>query len=101
MQSPRRTTAGLGDSHSWEKLTSRCEVRDPLLAEACLYSRMRVIRAGLLWVFGICIAAFAIPAAGADRVPVIFDTDIGTDIDDAYALAALLARPDLELLGVT
>jgi len=33
--------------------------------------------------------------------PVIFDTDIGTDIDDAYALAALLQRDDLELLGVT
>jgi purine nucleosidase len=55
----------------------------------------------LLWVVGLCIAALAPPAAGADRVPVIFDTDIGTDIDDAYALAALLARPDLELLGVT
>ena len=33
--------------------------------------------------------------------PVIFDTDIGTDIDDAYALAALLHRPELQLLGVT
>ncbi len=33
--------------------------------------------------------------------PVIFDTDIGTDIDDAYALAALLQRSDLEVLGVT
>jgi inosine-uridine nucleoside N-ribohydrolase len=33
--------------------------------------------------------------------PVIFDTDIGTDIDDAYALAALLHRPELELVGVT
>lgn len=54
-----------------------------------------------MWVFGLCTAALATPAAGADRVPVIFDTDIGTDIDDAYALAALLARPDLELLGVT
>jgi purine nucleosidase len=62
---------------------------------------MCAIRAGLLWVFGICTAALATPAAGADRVPVIFDTDIGTDIDDAYALAALLARPDLEVLGVT
>ena len=37
----------------------------------------------------------------AARAPVIFDTDIGTDIDDAYALAALLQRSDLELLGVT
>jgi purine nucleosidase len=35
------------------------------------------------------------------RVPVILDTDIGTDIDDAYALAALIHRPELELRGVT
>jgi len=33
--------------------------------------------------------------------PVIFDTDIGTDIDDAYALAMLIHRPELELIGVT
>jgi purine nucleosidase len=33
--------------------------------------------------------------------PVIFDTDIGTDIDDAYALAALIHRPELKLVGVT
>ncbi len=33
--------------------------------------------------------------------PVIFDTDIGTDIDDAYALAALIHRPELELVAVT
>ena len=33
--------------------------------------------------------------------PVIFDTDIGTDIDDAYALVALIRRPELEVLGVT
>jgi len=39
------------------------------------------------------------PVAKAD--PVIFDTDIGTDIDDAYALVALIQRPELELLGVT
>ena len=37
----------------------------------------------------------------ANAEPVIFDTDIGTDIDDAYALAALIRRPELELLGVT
>jgi purine nucleosidase len=33
--------------------------------------------------------------------PVIFDTDIGTDIDDAYALVALMQRPELRLVGVT
>ncbi|MHC4538756.1 MAG: nucleoside hydrolase [Planctomycetota bacterium] len=35
------------------------------------------------------------------RIPVILDTDIGTDIDDAFALALALATPELELLGVT
>jgi inosine-uridine nucleoside N-ribohydrolase len=45
------------------------------------------------------IAFLATQARGA--VPVIFDTDIGTDIDDAYALAVLIHRPELELLGVT
>ncbi len=40
-------------------------------------------------------------AAGNAPLPVIFDTDIGTDIDDAYALADLLERDDLQLLGVT
>lgn len=34
-------------------------------------------------------------------VPVLFDTDIGTDIDDAYALAQILRSPELALLGVT
>lgn len=33
--------------------------------------------------------------------PVIYDTDIGTDIDDAYALVQILHSPELELLGVT
>lgn len=37
----------------------------------------------------------------SDRVPVIFDTDIGSDIDDAVALAYLLRQPRCELLGIT
>jgi inosine-uridine nucleoside N-ribohydrolase len=32
---------------------------------------------------------------------VLLDTDIGTDIDDAVALAYLLCHPDCELLGIT
>jgi purine nucleosidase len=35
------------------------------------------------------------------RVPVILDTDIGSDIDDAVALAYLLRQPRCELVGVT
>ena len=32
---------------------------------------------------------------------VLLDTDIGTDVDDAVAIAYLLAHPDCELLGIT
>jgi inosine-uridine nucleoside N-ribohydrolase len=46
----------------------------------------------------LCTSA-AMPAVS--QAPVIFDTDIGTDIDDAYALAALIRRPELKVLGVT
>lgn len=35
------------------------------------------------------------------RIPVLFDTDIGSDIDDAVALAYLLKEPRCELLGIT
>jgi purine nucleosidase/pyrimidine-specific ribonucleoside hydrolase len=34
-------------------------------------------------------------------LPVLLDTDIGDDIDDAFALALLLNSPEIELLGVT
>lgn len=37
----------------------------------------------------------------SETVPVLFDTDIGSDIDDALALAYLLRQPRCELLGVT
>ncbi len=36
-----------------------------------------------------------------EKIPVILDTDIGTDIDDAFALALALASPELEVRGVT
>ena len=36
-----------------------------------------------------------------DRIPVLFDTDIGTNVDDALALAYLLKQPRCNLLGVT
>src|SRR5690349_10019245 len=34
-------------------------------------------------------------------IPIILDTDIGSDIDDAVALAYLLKQPRCELLGIT
>ncbi len=45
----------------------------------------------------------AATASGATttKIPIILDTDIGTDIDDAFALALILHSPELDLLGVT
>jgi len=36
-----------------------------------------------------------------DMRPVIFDTDIGTDVDDILALVLLAKAPELQLIGVT
>lgn len=41
------------------------------------------------------------PLGAAERMKVVLDTDIGTDIDDAWALGFALAHPGFELLGVT
>ena len=40
-------------------------------------------------------------SASAQKIPILLDTDIGTDIDDAFALALIVRSPELELLGVT
>ena len=47
--------------------------------------------------------AFAVTSllAAPSKIPIILDTDIGTDIDDAFALALVINSPELELLGVT
>src|SRR5688500_14567401 len=36
-----------------------------------------------------------------ERIPLLLDTDIGTNVDDALALLYLLRQPRCELLGVT
>jgi purine nucleosidase len=38
---------------------------------------------------------------GKETIKILFDTDIGSDIDDAFALAYLLANPRCDLLGIT
>src|SRR5712692_6619736 len=39
------------------------------------------------------------PAAAPQKV--IIDTDIGDDVDDAFAVALALRSPELQILGVT
>ena len=48
------------------------------------------------------VALLALPVLlSSAPIPVIFDTDIGTDIDDAYALAQNIGSPELKIVGVT
>jgi purine nucleosidase len=67
----------------------------PISARRSWTDRLRIAAAA------ICAWALTASLAGAQRVPVLFDTDIGTDIDDAYALALILRSPELDLVGVT
>src|SRR5262245_34476232 len=51
---------------------------------------------------GFLAVALAVPAAAQPaRVPILFDTDIGNDMDDALALALLTASPEADLRGIT
>src|SRR5919109_587079 len=46
--------------------------------------------------------AAVLPVGGRQtRAKILLDTDIGTDIDDAWALGYALKSPHFELLGVT
>lgn len=40
-------------------------------------------------------------AAPPERVPILFDTDFGSDVDEGLALALILGSPELDLRGVT
>jgi len=64
------------------------------------------LRAALRWV--LCLAVCAWPTANSAQVApspaaekVIIDTDIGDDVDDAFALALAVKSPELKILGVT
>ena len=46
-------------------------------------------------------AVFSVSKRPAEPQLVILDTDIGDDIDDAFALALALKSPELNLLGIT
>ena len=51
----------------------------------------------LVWI----LAGSLPPAAQEARVRIVLDTDIGTDIDDAWALGYALKSPSFDVLGVT
>ena len=53
------------------------------------------------FIAGLLVAASLGAADASPKIPILFDTDIGTDIDDAFALALIVRSPEFELLGVT
>jgi len=67
--------------------------------------RARVAPVMAFAIFGAAVLGGGEPAVEAAekpaRIPVILDTDIGDDIDDAFALALALQSPELDILGVT
>ena len=57
-----------------------------------------------VFLFSVVLLAWQITLAAASlkkKIPIVVDTDIGSDIDDAFALALILRSPELDLLGVT
>ena len=54
-----------------------------------------------IWLLFCFMLPVALRAAASAKTPILLDTDIGTDIDDAFALALIVRSPELELLGVT
>jgi inosine-uridine nucleoside N-ribohydrolase len=54
-------------------------------------------RSSFLLALSLFATAIPLCAAAAHRTPVVLDSDIGTDIDDTWALALLLRSPELDL----
>jgi len=53
------------------------------------------------WLLGVVLGLTVAGWAQATREEVIIDTDIGDDVDDAFALALAVKSPEVEILGVT
>jgi purine nucleosidase len=54
-----------------------------------------------IWLLFLFMWPFVLHAVPPGKIPILLDTDIGTDIDDAFALALIARSPELDLLGVT
>jgi purine nucleosidase len=61
---------------------------------------MNSIKNAFLSLLFVC-CALASVAQNGQREKIIIDTDIGDDIDDAFAVALALRSPELQILGIT
>lgn len=64
---------------------------------------MALVRGGLVVLIALIVAGAAAPAqlTRPAREKVIIDTDVGDDVDDAFAIDLALASPELQILGIT
>ncbi len=64
---------------------------------------MRLGWRGFVFCLGLLLASSAGWAQSSEHAPekIIIDTDIGDDVDDAFALAIAVKSPELQVLGVT
>jgi purine nucleosidase len=67
-------------------------------ASAAHRNARRAVTVALAWIL---MTAAATAAAQDARMKVVLDTDIGTDIDDGWALGYALKSPSFDLIGVT
>lgn len=51
--------------------------------------------------FALALSLLTLPAMAQEKTPILLDTDIGSDVDDAFALGLALSSPELDLRGVT
>src|SRR5215471_18842563 len=71
--------------------------------QSAMVRQARVSLLALLWLMGVLpcrLFAQAVPTKTSPE-KVVIDTDIGDDIDDAFAIALALRSPELEILGVS
>jgi inosine-uridine nucleoside N-ribohydrolase len=50
---------------------------------------------------GVLLLFFAVSSESAERMKIIFDTDLAGDIDDAFAHGLVQVSPEFEVLGIT
>jgi purine nucleosidase len=67
-----------------------------------MHNRVRIVASLLFLVGGFSGIVWAESSASLSKKPekIIIDTDIGTDIDDAFAVALALRSPEFDILGI-
>jgi purine nucleosidase len=102
---PRQTKTGFSPIFSYspnQNLWPMFEADDVTYFSAMHRFATRVFL--FVWVYlalPVCYAQSTQPSNTAHPEKIIIDTDIGDDIDDAFAVALALRSPELQILGIT